>query len=197
MVRLKTDREMLAAPFLFVLLWSSSFIAVKAGLRHLSPLLFVAVRLVACTVVLTALMLLLRQSWRPLADWKWLHCAIAGALLNAIGLMAPHVGLLTAPAAQVALVQSLTPLLTAILGMMLLRERLRIGQWLGLALGLAGVALVVGEAALESPATRSPFAACSSKCSAICKAKTEARARMNRWSRNTSSSARRKVRIVA
>ena len=32
------------APFLFVLLWSSSFIAVKAGLRFLSPLLFVAVR---------------------------------------------------------------------------------------------------------------------------------------------------------
>jgi drug/metabolite transporter (DMT)-like permease len=36
--------------------------------------------------------------------------------------------------------------------MMLLRERLRMGQWLGLALGVAGVALVVGEAALESPA---------------------------------------------
>jgi drug/metabolite transporter (DMT)-like permease len=101
---------------------------------------------------LTALMLLLRQSWRPLTGWKWLHCAIAGALLNAIGLMAPHVGLLTAPAAQIALVQSLTPLLTAILGMMLLRERLRIGQWLGLALGMAGVAIVVGEAALESTA---------------------------------------------
>ena len=57
--------------------------------------------------------------------------------------MAPNVGLLTAPAAQIAIVQSLTPLLTAILGMMLLRERLRIGQWLGLALGVAGVALVV------------------------------------------------------
>jgi drug/metabolite transporter (DMT)-like permease len=55
-------------------------------------------------------------------------------------------------AAQIALVQSLTPLLTAIFGMVLLRERLRTGQWLGLALGVAGVALVVGEAALESSA---------------------------------------------
>jgi uncharacterized membrane protein len=148
MARLNTDRAMLAAPILFVLLWSSSFIAAKAGLRHLSPLLFVAIRLLACTVVLTLLMLLLRQSWRPLAGWKWLHCAIAGVLLNGIGLMAPHVGLLTAPAAQIALVQSLTPLLTALLGMMLLHERLRIGQWLGLALGTAGVGLVVGEAAV-------------------------------------------------
>ena len=151
-VRLNSDRAMCAAPFLFVLLWSSSFITAKAGLRHIAPLLFVAIRLVACAVVLTVLMMLLRQSWKALADWKWLHCAIAGALLNAIGLMAPHVGLLTAPAAQIALVQSLIPLLTAIFGMVLLHERLRMGQWFGLALGVAGVALVVGEAALESAA---------------------------------------------
>jgi hypothetical protein len=31
-----------------------------------------------------------------------MHCAIAGALMNAIGLMAPHVGLLTAQAAHSA-----------------------------------------------------------------------------------------------
>ena len=108
-MRLGTDRVMIAAPFLFVLLWSSSFITAKIGLRHLSPLLFVAIRLVACALVLTVLMLLLQQSWRPLAGWKWLHCAIAGALMNGIGLMAPHVGLVTAPAAQIALVQSLAP----------------------------------------------------------------------------------------
>jgi drug/metabolite transporter (DMT)-like permease len=151
-MRLDADRAMFAAPFLFVLLWSSSFITAKVGLRHLSPLLFVAIRLAACALVLTVLMLLLHRSWRPLAGSRWFHCAIAGALLNGVGLMAPHVGLVTAPAAQIALVQSLTPLLTAIFGMRLLHERLGMGQWMGLALGMAGVALVVGEAALESPA---------------------------------------------
>ena len=97
-------------------------------------------------------MLLLRRSWRPLGGRRWLHFAIAGALMNGVGLMGPHVGLLMAPAAQIALVQSLTPLLTAALGVVLLHERLRSGQWLGLALGLAGVGLVVGQAALESAA---------------------------------------------
>lgn len=140
------------APLLFVLLWSSSFISGKVGLRHLSPLLFVAIRLVACAVILTAVMFVLRRSWQPLAGWRWLHCAVAGALLNAVGLMAPHVGLTIAPAAHIALVQSLTPLLTVALGVMLLHERMRGAQWLGLALGLVGVGLVVGEAALESPA---------------------------------------------
>jgi len=140
------------APFLFVLLWSSSFITTKAGLRHLSPLLFVAIRLTACAVVLVAVMLVLRRSWQPLAGWRWLHCAVAGALLNGVGLMAPHVGLVTAPAAQVALVQSLTPLLTAALGVALLGEHLHGAQWLGLLLGMVGVGLVVGEAAFENPA---------------------------------------------
>lgn len=140
------------APLLFVVLWSSSFIAAKAGLRHLSPLLFVAVRLAGCALVLVTLMLLLRRSWRPLGAWRWLHCAVAGALVNAVGLMAPHVGLLLAPAAQIALVQSLTPLLTAAFGLVLLRERLRSAQWLGLGLGLVGVGLVVGQAALQSAA---------------------------------------------
>jgi drug/metabolite transporter (DMT)-like permease len=141
------------APLLFVLLWSSSFIAAKAGLRHISPLLFVAIRLAACALVLLVLMVVLRRSWRPLGGRRWLHCAVAGALLNAGGLMPPHVGMLLAPAAQIALVQSLTPLLTAVFGVTLLHEPLRPRQWFGLALGMAGVGLVVGHAAFES-ATR-------------------------------------------
>lgn len=139
-------------PYLFVLLWSSSFIASKTGLRDISPLLFVLLRMAGCTTVLVAAMVLTRQSWRPLANWRWLHCAIAGALLNAVGLMAPHAGLLFAPAGQIALVQSLTPLLTAVFGVILLHEQLRPRQWLGLALGMAGVGLVAGYAAFESAA---------------------------------------------
>ena len=138
------------APFLFVLLWSSSFVTGKTGLRFISPLLFVAVRLAGCAVVLVLLMLLLRRSWRPIAGRQGLHCAVAGILLNGFGLMAPHIGLTLVPAAHIAIVQSLTPLATAALGTALLRERLRGAQWLGLVLGLAGVGLVVGHAALAS-----------------------------------------------
>ena len=139
-------------PLLFVLLWSSSFVSAKVGLRDISPLLFVTVRMAGCAITLLGLMLVTRQSWQPLRNGKWIHCAVAGALMNALGLMAPHIGLLTTPSAQIALVQSLTPLLTAILGIFLLQEPLRPRQWLGLALGVSGVALVVGQAALTSPA---------------------------------------------
>ena len=137
----------------FVLLWSSSFIAARVGLWYLSPLLFVAVRLAGCAVVLTAMMLVLRRRHRvsPLGQWRWLHCAVAGALLNGVGLMGPHVGLLKVPAAQIALVQSLTPILAAAFGVVFLCEALSRRQWSGMVLGLAGVGLVVGQAALESP----------------------------------------------
>lgn len=137
-------------PLLFVLLWSSSFIASKTGLRDLSPLLFVAVRLSFCAAVLLTLMAVRGQSWKPLAGWRWFHCAVAGALLNALTLMPPHVGMRLVPAAHIALIQSLTPLLTAALGVVLLREPLRARQWLGLVLGVTGVAIVVGPSAAGS-----------------------------------------------
>src|ERR1700756_3306961 len=58
------------APFAFVLLWSSSFIAARVGLRHLTPLLFVAVRMVIAAAALLAAVLLLRRTWRlPAGQW--------------------------------------------------------------------------------------------------------------------------------
>jgi drug/metabolite transporter (DMT)-like permease len=49
------------------------------------------------------------------------------------------------PAGVSALITGLQPLFTALLGGWLLRERVSPRQWVGLALGLAGVLLVVGE----------------------------------------------------
>lgn len=137
-------------PFGFVLLWSSSFIAARVGLRHLTPLLFVAVRMCVCAAALLGAMLLLRRSWRPLRGMVWVHCALAGVLINAILLMTAHVAMTRVPAAPIALIQTLNPLLTAALAAPILGERLRPLQWLGLLLGASGVVLIVGLAALHS-----------------------------------------------
>jgi len=139
------------APFGFVLLWASSFIAARAGLRFLSPLLFVTVRLVLAAAVLLGLALLLRRPWRGLAG-RWGHCAVAGVLTNTALLMTAHYAMVRTAAAPIALVQTLNPLLTALLAWPLLGERLRATQWLGLLLGAGGVVLVVGLAAARSPA---------------------------------------------
>jgi drug/metabolite transporter (DMT)-like permease len=138
------------APFVFVLLWSSSFIAARIGLRHLTPLLFVAVRMVFAAAALVAVMAVLRRPWHVLAG-KWVHCAIAGVLTNSVLLMTAHVAMVHIGAAPIALVQTLNPLLTALLAWPLLKEPLRPSQWLGLVLGAAGVVLIVGLAAARSP----------------------------------------------
>ena len=137
------------APFAFVLLWSSSFVATRAGLRYVSPLAFVTLRVGLCALVLLALMVGSPRRWTPLAG-KWQHCAVAGGPINGVMLAASHWGVARAGAAPLALVQTLNPLLTALLGGPLLGEWLRLRQWLGLALGAAGVALVVGMAAASN-----------------------------------------------
>jgi drug/metabolite transporter (DMT)-like permease len=121
------------------------------GLALVSPLLFVAVRLLAAAAILLAAMAIRREPWAPLRG-RWPHLAIAGALVNGVTLGAFHVGMVTVDAAVMALVQATSPLLIALLGQPLLGERLRARQWLGIVLGLGGVLLVVWPRAAHSRA---------------------------------------------
>lgn len=137
-------------PFGFVLLWASSFIASRVGLRVLSPFLFVTVRLVLTSTVLMLLMAALRRPWR-IPPRLCGHCAVAGVLTNSVLLLTAHYAMVHTGAAQIALVQTLNPLLTALLAWPVLGEPLRPVQWLGMLLGAAGVVLIVGLAAMRSP----------------------------------------------
>jgi drug/metabolite transporter (DMT)-like permease len=139
------------APYLFVLLWSSSFVTARIGLKLVTPLLFVAVRLVAAAAILVAVVAARRESWAPLRG-RCYHLAIAGALVNGLTLGAFHVGMVTVDVSVMALVQALSPLLIALLGGPLLGERLQGRQWLGSLFGLGGVLLVVGPRAAHSRA---------------------------------------------
>jgi drug/metabolite transporter (DMT)-like permease len=136
-------------PFGFVLLWSSSFIATRVGLRYLSPLLFVTVRMLIAAATLVAVSLIARQPW-PRSGKHWAHLAVAGVLTNSVLLLSAHYAMVHVSAAPIALIQTLNPLLTALLAWPLLGERLRPAQWLGLGLGTTGVVLIVGIAAARS-----------------------------------------------
>jgi drug/metabolite transporter (DMT)-like permease len=146
-----TSRFARAAPFVFILLWSSSFVTARVGLRVISPLLFVGVRLVIATVILGVASLRGPSPGEALRG-RFVHLAIAGALVNGVTLSAFHVGMVTENVGVMALMQSLSPMLVALAAVPLLGERLRASQWLGLVLGTLGVALVVAPRALASPA---------------------------------------------
>jgi drug/metabolite transporter (DMT)-like permease len=134
-----------AAPGLFVLLWSTGFIGAKLGLPYAEPLTFLTLRFVLVLALLLPAALWLKSRW-PRTAVQATRIAIAGILVHAGYLggvfSAIHHGL---SAGFAALIVGLQPLVTAVAAPRLLGERVTGRQWLGLALGLAGVALVVWE----------------------------------------------------
>lgn len=131
------------APLAFILLWSMAFVAVRAGLPDVSPLFFLAVRFALATAILLAIAALWRLDWTGFGR-AWRHFVVAGVLINALYLSAGYLAMTEINGATLALIGALHPLFTALLSGPLLGERFRARQWLGVACGIAGVALVVG-----------------------------------------------------
>lgn len=141
----RQDLIQTVVPVLFVLLWSSGFIAAKAGLAHAETLTFLSLRYALVTLLMTGVALAMRAPWPK--SWREAgHIAITGVMLQAIYFggvwlaMGKGVG-----AGVTALIVCLQPVITAALVRPLLGERVSRRQWLGLVLGIAGVALVVAR----------------------------------------------------
>ena len=134
-----------AIPFLFVLLWSSGFIGSKLGVPYAEPFTFLTLRYIIVLTVMVPVSFLTRAPWPR--GWKQVaHVAFAGLLIHALYLggcvYALRLGL---PAGIVSLIVSMQPLFTAALAGMVLGEKVLPRQWLGLALGFVGTAMVVSH----------------------------------------------------
>ena len=130
-------------PALFVLLWATGFIGAKFGMPYAPPLKFLLWRYLAVIVLMGALSLATRAPWPR--GMKIAHVAIAGMLLQAGYLGGVFIAIdLGMSAGLAALIVGTQPILTAIAGP-LVGERVGPRQWAGLALGMAGVAMVVSH----------------------------------------------------
>ncbi len=141
---------LLLAPAIFLILWSAGFAVAKVGLRHVEPITFLALRYGFVLVVLLPLIPIVRPPW-PKRAADWLHLAVVGFLIQAVYFGLSYMGLghgISAGAA--ALIVSLQPILVGLLAPRLAGERVGALGWIGLALGLAGAAVViVGRSAIE------------------------------------------------
>lgn len=136
------DAAVFAAPAVFVVLWSSGFVGAKFGLPYAEPMTFLTVRMALVVVLLGVIVLVTRPAWPDRSGL--LHNAIAGLLVHGCYLGGVFVSIdLRLPAGFTALVMSLQPVLTSTLANRLLGEQVKLRQWLGLALGIIGVYLVV------------------------------------------------------
>ena len=130
-------------PTLFVVLWSTGFIGMRLGIPYAEPFTFMLLRMIVVVTILGAIVLATRAPW-PGSLVEAGHIAAAGLMTHAMYLC----GVLFAierklPLGFVALIAGLQPVLTAVFANMYLHEKLTARQWTGLALGLAGVVLVV------------------------------------------------------
>ena len=129
-------------PVLFILLWSSAFISAKFGLPDAGPFSFLLTRFVIVFLLFGAIAVALRRQWprgRMLGNLLFVGILMHGFYLGGVFFSIAH-GM---PAGLSALIVSVQPVLTAALGVWLLNERPAPAQWLGIALGAAGVVMVL------------------------------------------------------
>jgi len=136
-----------AMPWVFVLIWSTGFIVARLAMPHAPPLRFLVVRYALSVACFGVWISLARAPW-PQGRAQWLHLAVTGTLIHA-GYLGGVWAAIKAGigAGTVALLVGLQPVLTALwissTARVDKRDHVSMQQWLGLLLGLVGLALVV------------------------------------------------------
>jgi drug/metabolite transporter (DMT)-like permease len=127
----------------FVAVWGFGYVATKVGLQYAPPFTFLTLRFAFGLACLLPVVLVLRPAW-PKDRVELGHLVVAGLLMHAVQLGGSHYAQYLGMSAGVsALTISCQPLVTAVVAERFLKEKLARRQWFGIALALAGVALVV------------------------------------------------------
>lgn len=131
------------APFAFVLLWSGGYTFAKIGLQYSPPMTFLVLRFLCALAILLPLIAIMRPAI-PKRPVDWMHLAVVGFLIQTIyfGLsyVSFHSGI---SAGGLAVIMALQPILVGLLAPRFAGEKVGLGRWIGLVLGLAGATIVI------------------------------------------------------
>jgi drug/metabolite transporter (DMT)-like permease len=140
---LAEDRFDTLLAWYFVLVWGSGYLASKVGMQYAAPFTFLSLRFAFGLVCLLPWLVISRPRW-PASRRELMHVGVAGLLMHAVNLSGSHhAQYLGMSAGITALLLATQPLFTAVIAHRFMGQRLGAAQWLGVALGLAGVCLVV------------------------------------------------------
>jgi len=130
-------------PALFVLLWSTGFIAAKYGLPHAPPLTFLLYRFALVATLMLGVAVATGATW-PRTPVQVAHVAISAWLVHGVYLGGVFVSLAGGmPAGTSAMLVGLQPILTVLLARAWFGERVVPRQSIGLLMGVVGVYFVV------------------------------------------------------
>jgi drug/metabolite transporter (DMT)-like permease len=132
-----------------VIVWGASFIATKVALQDISPASVVWLRFSMGVVILGAIVAL-RGQWALPKPKEIGSYALLGFIGITFHQWLQSTGLLTAQASTTAWIVATTPVFIALLGWILLREKLGWIGITGIVLAAAGVLLVVSKGDLQA-----------------------------------------------
>ncbi len=131
-----------AAPAIFVVLWSTGFIATKYVVASAEPLTYLAIRMALVVCLMAIIATVARPKWPD--RFGVAHSIVAGILVHGFYLGGTAIAIAhSIPAGLSALIPGLQPILTSTIANRWLGERVTLLQWIGLVLGLAGVVLIL------------------------------------------------------
>ncbi len=134
---------------LLSLLWGGSFFCYKVlDDGGLPPLTLVLGRVAIATAALLALMAMRRMTLRAFST-MWREFLILGLLNNVVPFFLFAYGEEHVASGLAAITNATTPMFTLLIAACVTRERLTLAKLIGVALGLIGVAIVVGPSVLR------------------------------------------------
>lgn len=137
---------------LVTVLWSSSWVLIKIGLRHSLPAVtFAGLRYTLAFLCLAPFVLLNsshRQALKRLSRREWFRLSLLGVVYYTLTQSAIFLALAYLPANMVSLLLNLTSIFVGIAGIFLLKERPSALQWVGIFLAAAGVGIYFFPASL-------------------------------------------------
>lgn len=148
-------------PPLFVLLWATGFIGARYAMPWAEPFSFLAMRCALTLLLLVLIALLFRAKRLP--PRQAAHAVFAGALIHGVYLSGVFWAIKNGmPAGLSALIIGLQPLITSVIAGWMLGERILPRHWLGLAVGFAGIVIVLAPKIDDAlgGVTPATFAAC-------------------------------------
>jgi drug/metabolite transporter (DMT)-like permease len=128
---------------LLSILWGTAFMAIKAGLAYIPPVLFAGFRYDIAGVIMLGYAAYATDNWRPQSRSDWATVAVGSVLIIALYNAFLFIGQQGVTSGVAAILVALNPILaTGFSRVFLPDERLTTVGVIGLLLGIVGVALV-------------------------------------------------------
>jgi drug/metabolite transporter (DMT)-like permease len=142
-MKTEVDIRAIALGLAFAVMWASAFTSARVIVQYAAPLHALAIRFLISGVIGVALARMMGQSWH-LTRRQWMATIVFGVCQNALYLGLNFVAMQTVEASLAAIIASTMPLIVAIAGWVVFREKLPVLGILGLLAGIVGVAIIMG-----------------------------------------------------